>query len=131
MDLLELYSRFPTPETCVTFLEQVRWHGDIICPYCNGVNITALPKEQRHRCNRCKTSFSVTVNTIFHNSRVDLRKWVLAIVLYMGSEKVSAQHLARVLDVNKNTAWYIKERLRRDAVSQRTFMLSISKGVRA
>ena len=130
MDLTQLYTRFPTPETCVTFLEHIRWNGQIICPYCNGANITAVPKEHRHRCNRCNTSFSVTVKTTFHKSRVDLRKWVLAIILYIESEKVSAQHLARVLEVNKNTAWYMKERIRRDAASQLTFMQAINKGVR-
>jgi transposase-like protein len=131
MNLTELYTRFPTEETCVDFLEQVRWSGRIVCPHCNAANITAMPSELRHHCNRCKTSFSVTVKTILHNSRVDLRKWVLAIVMYSESEKVSAQHLSRVLEVNKNTAWYMKERIRKDAASQRTFMLLISRGIRA
>lgn len=131
MDLHQLYTRFPTEETCVAFLEHIRWRGLVVCPYCNGSNVTAMPSEQRHHCNRCKASFSVTVKTIFHNSRVDLRKWVLAVVLYIESEKISAQHLARTLEVNKNTAWYIKERIRKDAATQRTFMQSISKGVRA
>ena len=130
MELQQLYTRFPTEETCVTFLEQIRWNGHIICPHCNGSNVTAMPNEQRHHCNRCKTSFSVTVKTIFHKSRVDLRKWVLATMLYTESDKVSAQHLSRVLGVNKNTAWYMKERLRRDAATQKTFMQAISKGVR-
>jgi transposase-like protein len=130
MELQQLYTRFPTEETCVTFLEQILWNGRPMCPYCNGSNITAAPGERRHHCNRCKCSFSVRVKTIFHNSRVDLRKWVLAVILYIESDKVSAQHLSRVLGVNKNTAWYMKERLRRDAAAQRTFMLAISKGVR-
>lgn len=129
MELLHLYTRFPTQEACITFLEKIRWNGTPTCPYCTGINITLVAKEQRYHCNRCKTSFSVTVNTIFHKSRIDLRKWVLAIMLYLESDRVSAQHLARVLEVNKNTAWYMKERLRREAITQQAFMQAISKGV--
>ncbi len=131
MDLQQLHIRFPTEETCVAFLERTRWNGHIVCPYCDGSNVTAVPSEQRHHCNRCKASFSVTVKTFFHNSHVDLRKWVLAVILFLESDKVSGQHLSRVLKVNKNTAWYMKERLKRDAANQRTFMQAISKGVRA
>jgi transposase-like protein len=135
MELQYVYTRFPTEETCITFLEQIRWSGRVLCPHCNGSNVTPMLSEQRHHCNRCKASFSVTAQTIFHKSRVDLRKWVLAVIIYLdyrrGQKQVSAQHLARVLEVNKNTAWYMRERIRREYETQLVFLQSISKGVRA
>jgi transposase-like protein len=129
MELHHVYTRFPTEETCVTFLEEVRWRGKVLCPHCNGSSVTPMPSEQRHHCNRCKTSFSVTAQTVFNKSRVDLRKWVFAITIYLDNENITAQHLARVLDVNKNTAWYMRERIRRDAKAEKAFLQSISKGV--
>ena len=37
--------------------------------------------DYRWQCSRCKTSFSVTVNTLFHRTRLPLPKWFLAIIL--------------------------------------------------
>ena len=131
MEKQQLYTRFPTEITCVTFLEQIRWNGHIICPHCNGSNVTAMPNEQRHHCNRCKTSFSVTVKTIFHKSRVDLRKWVLATMLYTESDKVSAQHLSRVLGVQQeHRVVYEGTATARRRNSENGSCKTISKGVR-
>jgi transposase-like protein len=31
-------------------------------------------KQQRYHCNNCNTSYSVTVGTIFHDTKLDLQK---------------------------------------------------------
>lgn len=67
----------------------------------------------RHHCNACNTSFSVTVNTIFHNTRIPMQKWLAAITLYMEDEKkITVRKLADALEVNKNTAWAMLNRLK-------------------
>jgi len=67
----------------------------------------------RYHCNVCNTSFSVTVGTIFHKTHVDLQKWFLAISMMINALKgISARQLARDLEVNKNTAWYMGMRIR-------------------
>ena len=98
----------------VAHLEAVRWNGDPKCPYCQSLNVTPAPKELRHHCNNCNTSFSVTVQTIFHNTKLDLQRWFLAIALILNAKKgLSARQLARDLEVNKNTAWYMAMRIRK------------------
>jgi hypothetical protein len=68
----------------------------------------------RHHCNACNTSFSVTVGTIFHDTKLDVQKWFLAISLILDAKKgISARQLGRHLEVNKNTAWYMGMRIRR------------------
>lgn len=82
-----------------------------------------MPHEHRYHCNNCNTSFSVTVGTIFHKTKLDLQKWFLGISLILNAKKgISARQLARDLDVNKNTAWYMGMRIRRAMIEQRELM---------
>jgi transposase-like protein len=105
-------------------LEKVRWEDKPICPYCKSIRVTSFKKEQRHHCNNCNTSFSVTVGTVFHKTKLDLQKWFLAIGLLLNARKgISARHLARAIHVNKNTACYMQMRIRR-AIAQKSELLS-------
>jgi transposase-like protein len=114
MNIIQVYEKFPTHEDCLKHLEEARWHGKPICPYCKSTNVTPVPKELRHHCNNCNTSFRVTVQTIFHNTKLDLQKWFLAVSLILNAKKgMSARQLARDIQVNKDTAWYMGMRIRR------------------
>jgi transposase-like protein len=67
----------------------------------------------RYHCNNCNTSYSVTVGTIFHKTHVDLQKWFLAMAMIINALKsISVRQLARDIEVNKNTAWYMVMRIR-------------------
>jgi transposase-like protein len=111
MNIVKIYEKFPTDEDCICHLENVRWHGKPVCPYCGSDRVSA--NEHRHHCNNCNTSFSVTVNTIFHHTHLPLQKWFLAISLVLNAKKgLSARQLGRDLEVNKNTAWYMGMRIR-------------------
>ena len=112
MDILEIFERFPTQKDCITHLEQARWRGEPICPYCGSLH--TAPSQHRHRCYDCKTSFSVTVGTIFHHTHMPLQKWFLAVMLMLNAKKgLSALQLSRDLKVNKNTAWRISMQIRK------------------
>ena len=114
MNIIEIFKRFPTEESCIAHLETVRWKGKPICPYCESDRTTPLKKEQRHHCNSCNTTFSVTVGTIFHHTHLPLQKWFLAVCLILNAKKgLSARQLARDLDVHRNTAWYLAMRIRK------------------
>jgi transposase-like protein len=111
MNIVQIYKQFPTEEDCICHIEQVRWHGTPICPYCGSDRVSA--NEHRHHCNGCNTSFSVTVKTIFHHTHLPLQKWFLALSLVLNAKKgLSARQLARDLEVNKNTAWFMGMRIR-------------------
>ncbi len=113
MDMNEIFSKFPTQNDCIKYLEGVRWHGKPTCPYCNSQRSTPAKDENRYHCNNCNTAYSVTVNTIFHDTRLPLQKWFLALTLVLNAKKgVSSRQLARDLRVNKNTAWYLAMRIR-------------------
>ncbi|MEN6625794.1 MAG: IS1595 family transposase [Candidatus Sumerlaeia bacterium] len=127
MNLPEIFRRFPTHESCIKHLETVRWQGKPECPYCHSTNCTPVPQEMRHHCNNCNTSFRVTVQTIFHDTKLDLQKWFLAVALILNAKKgISSRQLARDLEVHRNTAWYMGMRIRKAMIQQRELLQGIA-----
>lgn len=125
MDIQQVYYRFPTRADCIAQLEKVRWNGMPQCPYCGQRHCTALFSEYRYHCNKCNAAFSVTVQTVFHHTHLPLQKWFLAIFLLLNARKrVSTLQLAVALEVNKNTAWYVSDRIKTAMldVEQRRFI---------
>jgi len=119
VNIIEIFKKYPKQEDCVSYLEKVRWADVPRCPYCRSGNSTPLPSEQRHHCNNCNTSYSVTVGTIFHQTHLPLQKWFLAVSLILNAKKgIAARQLARDLDVHRNTAWRISMKVR-EAMAQR------------
>ncbi len=114
MDIIEIFKLFPKQEDCINHLEKVRWQGKPKCPYCKSTSQTPLKNEQyRYHCNKCNTSYTVTVDTIFHKTHLPIQKWLLAISLILNAKKgLSARQLARHLKVNRNTAWRISMKIR-------------------
>lgn len=118
MNIVEIYEKLPTNDDCIRYLETIRWKGKPACPYCKSIKTTPLPQEKRHHCNNCNTSFSVTVGTIFHHTRIPLQKWFLAVTIILNAKKgISARQLSRDLKVNKDTAWRIGMKVR-EAMNQ-------------
>ncbi len=114
MNIIQIYRRFPNHQSCLEHLEKARWNGTPVCPYCNSTQTSPMRAELRHHCNTCNTSFSITVGTIFHKTKLDLQKWFLAISIILNAKKgISARQLARDIEVNRNTAWYMGMRIRR------------------
>jgi len=114
MNIIRIFELFPTEADCVAHLEKVRWQGKPVCPYCKASNSTAMPKESRHHCNACNTTFSVTVGTIFHRTHLPMQKWLLAVSIVLNAKKgLSARQLARDLEVNKNTGWRMGMQIRK------------------
>ena len=112
MNIIQIFEQFPNQEDCIKHLEKARWGDKPVCPYCTSTNTAR--NENRHRCYDCKTSFSVTVGTIFHHTHMPLQKWFLAIMLILNAKKsLSALQLSRDLKINKNTAWRISMQIRK------------------
>ncbi|ETN97456.1 ISXo5 transposase, partial [Reticulomyxa filosa] len=126
MNIITIFKQFPDQESCIKYLEQKRWNNKPICPYCQSDNTNPLKSENRfrHHCNGCRKSFSVTIGTIFHDSRLPLQKWFLAIALILNAKKgISSRQMARDLDLPVKTAWSINHRIRK-AMMQDTGLLS-------
>jgi len=113
MDLLSLMDKFHSEERCTQYLEELRWPDGIACPRCGGTMISRIKERAQFDCDSCRYQFSVKVNTIFHDSKLPLRKWFAAVYLMCESKKgISANQIGRTLKVSYKTAWYLCHRVR-------------------
>ena len=117
MDLLKVFHKWPTHESCIEYLEQVRWGLIPACPLCRSVDVARKVdgyRVGRWNCYGCKSSFNVLSGTIFQKTKVPLQKWFLAIALILNAKKsISSHQLARDLDLTQPTARYLAMRIRR------------------
>lgn len=114
-NLPDMLEKFNNDEKCRAYLEHLRWPDGPTCPKCQGKNVARVGgREEMLRCKDCEQQFSVTVNTIFHDSHLPLTKWFLATYLICESKKgVSALQIQRVLGIGGyKTAWYLCHRIR-------------------
>ena len=101
-------------------LEALHWPNGPVCPHCgncNAARITKLAgKSTRpgvHKCKECAKPFTVTVGTIFEDSKIPLNKWLLAFRLLSGGKKgMSAHELHRALGITYKSAWFLCHRIR-------------------
>ena len=112
MKFVDICRDFPSQDDCIILIEELRWNKQPKCPYCGSNQSSPIKKAGRYHCNNCNTSYSVIVNTIFHNTKLPLQKWFYAIGIYFDNvNKITISQFAHDLRVNKNTAWYIRQRI--------------------
>lgn len=111
--LPQLLDYFQNESVCREYLEQQRWNGNVECPFCACTKVYRTNRGFKCADRYCAKKFSVTVGTIFENSKVDLRTWFAAIYLCTSSKKgISSLQLHRQLGVTQKTAWFILHRVR-------------------
>src|SRR5207248_10275648 len=100
-------------------IERILWPNGPVCAHCGAAeNVTRL-QGKAHRagvfqCNNCHNQFTVTVGTIFEDSHIPLRKWLMAFALLCSAKKgISALQLQRELEFGSyRTAWHMAMRIR-------------------
>jgi transposase-like protein len=124
VNLLNVSRELGTDEQCFAFLEKQRWPDGVRCAVCGCNRISRIVRKSKtknvrknlYQCleSTCKQQFSVTSGTIFHDSRVPLSKWFMAINLIMDAKKgLSAMQLQRHLGLGSyQTAWHMAHRIR-------------------
>ena len=114
MDILSLFDRFSDNEKCRKHLESLRWPNGMACIRCGDTKVTRIKGRGQWDCQGCSYHFSVTTDTIMHDSHLPLRKWFAAIYLMCESKKgMSANQLSSTLGVSYKTAWYLCHRIRK------------------
>ena len=124
MNIIKIFKMFPTQKDCINYLEKKRWDNQPYCPYCKSKNVNKSKDRYRYFCNGCECSFSVTVNTIMHDTRLPLQKWFLAISLIANAKKgISSRQLARDLELPVKTAYSLCQRIRKAMLGQKSPLL--------
>lgn len=114
--ILEFQSHFNTEEKCREYLELQRWGSAPACPRCGSTNVHRFATNTRiFKCREkeCRQKFSVTVGTIYENSKLPLTKWFLATyILSVHSKGISSLQLAGWLGITQKSAWHLNHRIR-------------------
>lgn len=114
-NILDFQKSFDTEEKCREYLEAQRWNGTPVCPFCGSLNVHRFPNGKIFKCREkgCRSKFSVTVGTIYENTKIPLTKWFLATyILSVHSKGISSLQLASWLGVTQKTAWHLNHRIR-------------------
>ncbi len=118
MTIEDIYKKFPNEDSCIRFLEKLKWNGEPECPYCLSNSQTPI-KDNRYHCNTCNISYRVTVNTAMHKTKVDLQKWFYLIHLILGTNmSISLRNLGNELGVTKDTALRMSNKIKESVVKQ-------------
>jgi transposase-like protein len=107
---------FSDPDRCHAYMVQMRWpDGVVTCPICNQPDPRYLATQRRFECRKKhpRRQFSVKVGTIFEDSPIPLKSWLLAVWQISNCKNgISSYELARALGVTQKTAWFMNHRIR-------------------
>jgi transposase-like protein len=114
MNLTEMIQDFADEAKCRAYLEALRWPKGATCPRCKAEKVYRIVKRDQFLCSSCEYQFSVTVDTIFHDTHLPLVTWFLATFLLCEAKKgMSACQIQRSLGIKTyKTAWYLCHRIR-------------------
>jgi transposase-like protein len=124
LTLDQINTHFASDETAREYIESILWPKGPVCPHCKNSDQKRLWKIQAnpakkiraglHRCAECNREFTVTVGTIFEDSHIPLRKWLIAWYLVCSSKKgISSLQLQRILGLGSyRTALFMSHRIR-------------------
>ena len=112
--LISLVTYFNNDKRCRDFITEQRWGGNVVCPFCGCPHTYVCSNsDNQFKCADCKKRFSCLVGTIFHNTKLPLQKWFMAMYLISSHKKgISSHQLSRDLDVTQKTAWFILHKVR-------------------
>src|SRR2546421_5433690 len=113
MTLIDVHEMFSSDAKCRELLKRLRWPVRPECPRCKGPATSLETQKDLLYCKECDYQFTVTSNTIFHDSHLSLIKWFCAVYLLCESRKgMSANQVKRMLGISYKTAWYLCHRIR-------------------
>ena len=117
--LFQMMEAIPDEQAAVDHIRAIRWENGAFCPHCKSTRVYHFSDGRNHKCGDCRKRFSIRVGTIFEDSRLPLRKWLLAIWLITSHKKgIASTQLAKDIGITQKSAWFVTQRLREAARTQ-------------
>ena len=111
--LIQMMSAFPDEQSAIDHFTAIRWKNGASCPLCGSAKVYHFSDKRTHKCGDCRKRFSIKVGSIFEDSKIELRKWMMAIWLITAHKKgIASTQLAKDIGVTQKTAWFMLHRLR-------------------
>lgn len=107
---------FPDEESCLRYLEQVRWVSGFTCEKCRAVGepFRLATRSRVLKCRSCLHETSVTAGTIMHRTKTQVHVWFWAAYLVATQTPgVSALEIQKKLGIRRyETAFQLMHKLR-------------------
>lgn len=111
--LFQMMAAFPDEQTAIDHFTAIRWKDGAFCPLCGSTKVYHFSDKRTHKCGDCRKRFSIKVGTIFADTKIEMRKWMMAIWLITSHKKgIASTTLAKDIGVTQKTAWFMLHRLR-------------------
>ncbi len=112
-NVIQILDYFKSDKRCKDLLIKQRWSNGVNCPFCNNIKVYVTKRGFKCANTECRKGFTVTVKTIFENTKIKLRYWFAAIYLVTSHKKgISSHQLSRDLNITQKTAWFMLQRIR-------------------
>lgn len=122
--LISFILQFPDEESCVKYLEQIRWRDTVVSPFDASSKVYKCANG-KYKCRNTGKYFDVKTGTVFSGTKIPLRKWVFAMFLFISHKRgISSCQLARDLGVTQKTAWNMLHKIRAFMKSQNNQQVS-------
>ena len=113
MTMMHLMENFGSEQECRDILAELRWPNGVACLRCGAMEHAYDSERYVWDCYSCGYQFSALSGTIFHDTKLPLRKWFIAVLLMVEAKKgISANQMKRTIGVAYRTAWYLCHRIR-------------------
>lgn len=110
--LLNFMTAFPNEESCIKYLENLRWKDKVVSPFDANSKVYKCANG-KYKCRNSGKYFDVKTGTAFAGTKMPLRTWIFAIFLFMSHKRgISSCQLARDLGVTQKTAWNMLHKIR-------------------
>lgn len=112
-------------EDCRLYIEKLRWNNIPTCYHCGSINENHYKLTNNgvfnglYKCKDCRLRFTVRMGTMFESSHIPLKKWFLAIYIFLSHKKgISSVQLHKDINVTQKTAWFMLHRIRYNCEDQ-------------
>jgi transposase-like protein len=107
-----LLQAFSTEQKCIDYLEALRWDGVVSSPF-DEVSKVYYCTKNTYKCRNSGKYFNVKTGTLFHNTKIELQKWFVAIwIVSLQNNRINSVTMSKELGITQKTAWYMIKRIK-------------------
>lgn len=109
----EFSQTYPDQDSCFKLLADLKWSNGYTCRKCGCKEHRPGRHLYSHRCANCRYEESVTMGTLFENTRIPINKaFYMTSLLYATKGKISSHKLSKILEIRQATCYAISTKVK-------------------
>ncbi|QCR23257.1 7TM diverse intracellular signaling domain-containing protein [Pontibacter sp. SGAir0037] len=114
VDFEEFSKIYPDNDSCFKFLADLKWENGYSCWKCGHKHFFHGRYPYSRRCAACSYDESVTANTIFQGTRIQINKaFYMVYLIYTTQGKISSHKLSEILSIRQGTCWTYSSKVKK------------------